>query len=332
MPAQGKKRKGYYIKSAKGKTARQSFDLGSGCKGFLITCNNGERHSHEATLEAYRVLNEYAELKYGPETKENEEEEEDEDKEVNLEDALQKEVSSIKELNSKGAARRFQRLKCRIKSCIFIQTTLSDPNELSDSIYEDLISTQVRKTKVCLRFIPVVRTCHASTEKIIETVKDVCKPIFVEQTEEKLIRFCFLWQVTANSSLNRDDIIPDLCTYVCSMREHITEYTDPEIAVNLRIIGNTCCISVLKNFSRFCKYNIDSIVKPVKEDDGEAVCDTKDEGAEPAQETKVKEKEDLTNQDSTTAVAESDEQSPPANGTEECQDEGGAKGDIGEKE
>jgi len=268
MPGQGKKRKGYYIKSAKGKSARQSNDLGTGCKGFLITCNNGERNSREATLEAYRVLNEYADLKYGPETKENEEED-DENGEVNLEDALQKEVSDIKESNSKGAARRFQRLKCKVKSCIFIQTELSDPNELSDSIYEDLIATQVRKTKICLKFIPVVRTCYASTEKIVEAAKEICKPIFVEQAEEKLIRFCFLWQVTANSSLNRDDVVLDLCKYVCSKQEHITEYTDPEIAVNIRIIGNTCCISVLKNFVRFCKYNIDSVVKPVKEEDGE---------------------------------------------------------------
>jgi len=263
MPGQGNKRKGYYIKCAKGKAARMSNDLGPGLKGYLISCNNPERNSREATMEAYRILNEYADLKYGPEMKEPEDD--DENEEINLEDALKKEVSDIKESNSKGAARRFQRYKCKIKSCIFIQTALADPNELLESIYEDLIATQIRKTKVCLRFLPVTRTCYASTEKMIEAGKEVCKPIFVEQAEERIIRFCFMWQVTANSSLNRDDVVLELCRYVNSKQEHITEYTDPELAVHLRVVGNTCCISVLKNFVRYCKYNIDSVVKDVEE-------------------------------------------------------------------
>jgi len=274
MPGQGKKRKGYYIQAAKGKVARKCNDLRSGCKGFLVSCNNGKKNSHEATLEAYRILNEYGDLKYGAEKKEDDDD--DVGGDDNLEDALKKAVSEIKQSNAKGAARRFQRLNCKLNSCIFIQADLPDPTELIDTIYEDLLATQVRKTRRCLRFLPVHRTCYASREKIVETVKEVCKPIFVEQAEEKLFRFCFLWKVSANSSpLSREDIYEELCEYVFSKHQHTTDYTDPEIAINIHVIGNTCCIGVLTNYVKFCKYNIDIIVKdaPVKkakiQEDGE---------------------------------------------------------------
>jgi len=264
----GKKRKGYYIQSAKaGKHARggegnDKIHLRPGCKGYLITFN-GDRFSKEATLEAYRILNEYADQMYGPEKEEIKDEEHDED--INLEDALQKEVSEIKDANAKGTVRRFQRLQCKFKNIVFIESQLPDPSELLDKILADVLLTQVRKTKRILRFLPVVRTCHASTEEILKNVKEICRPIFVEQTDqsqpEKLIRFCFVWKVSCNSSLNRDDVLPELVRYVNSEREHPTDYVNPEIAVNMHSVGKFCFISVLKNFLKFNKYNIDSIVK-----------------------------------------------------------------------
>ena len=306
MPGQGKKRKGYYIQSAKGKV-RKCNDLRPGCKGFLISCNGGKHNCHEATLEAYRILNEYADIKYGPEKKEVEEE--DVDGDMNIEDALQKEVSDIKKSNAKGAPRRFQRMNCKINNSIFIQSDLQDPTELLDVIYEDIISTQIRKTKRCQKFLPVHQTCYASREKIVETVKEVCKPIFVEQGDtEKAYRFCFMWKVSSNSSpLSREEVYQEAVDYVYSKQKHIFDSTDPEIAINIHVIGNTCCVGVLRNYAKFNKYNIDMAVKDavaVKREDG----DTKDvEQVEPAPKEE-KEIKDVKKEEAGEETIENDEE------------------------
>ena len=55
-----KRKKNYYVQRAH---KRGRYVLEPGLKGFLITCNNREK---EAVAEAYRLLNEYADLLYGP--------------------------------------------------------------------------------------------------------------------------------------------------------------------------------------------------------------------------------------------------------------------------
>lgn len=58
---QSRKRKGrYYHQGAK--KARYN-KLDAGMKGIMITCNNRER---EALKEAYNILEEYADILYGP--------------------------------------------------------------------------------------------------------------------------------------------------------------------------------------------------------------------------------------------------------------------------
>ena len=43
---------------------RKCFRLDAGMKGFLITCNNNEKR---AVQDGYKLLNEYADMMYGPE-------------------------------------------------------------------------------------------------------------------------------------------------------------------------------------------------------------------------------------------------------------------------
>ena len=64
-----KRKKGYYQKCAQGgKRGRYQPTLAVGMRGFLITCSN--RAEKDATRDAYKILNEYADELYGPEFKE----------------------------------------------------------------------------------------------------------------------------------------------------------------------------------------------------------------------------------------------------------------------
>lgn len=251
-----RKKKSYYIVS---KRPRHMENLRPGKHGFVVTCMD-IRHRKNTITEVYSILNEYADRLYGPEdiisTKDDEEEGEE-----NLEDALQKEVSDIKTANSKGAVRRFQNLPTKGKNVIFISTTLEDPTFLLNEIYNDLITTQIKKTKYCLRFLPVIATCYAKTDEIIKTVKQIIEPIFVEQEEHEVKKFCVVWKTRCNNAVKRDDVLPPILDFIFSKVEHKTDYNNPEIAVNIDVIGNTCCIGLLHNFVKFRKYNIDMVVE-----------------------------------------------------------------------
>jgi tRNA acetyltransferase TAN1 len=65
MSSAQKRKKGYYIQSAKGKKVKYGRPkLDFGMRGMLITCNKYER---ETIAEAHNLFNEYAEEMYGPE-------------------------------------------------------------------------------------------------------------------------------------------------------------------------------------------------------------------------------------------------------------------------
>jgi len=244
---------------AKNKRPRTEEILRPGRQGFLITCANVHERKN-TVMEAYRILNEYADKKYGPENiLQNNNDDEDEDE--NIEDALQKEVSGIKSSNAKGAERRFQSLPTKSKNTIFINANIEDPTSLLNEIFEDLISSQIKKTRTCLRFLPVMYTCYAKTDEIIKCAKKCIEPVFVNQTELEIIRFCIVWKTRCNNSLKRDDVLPPLVDYIFSEVEHITDYNAPQLVVNIDVVGNICCIGLLKNFMEFKKYNIDLVVQ-----------------------------------------------------------------------
>lgn len=58
-----KRPKSYYVQLAKKQKSHHNF-LRPGLTGFLCTCNDRER---ECVLEAYNILNEYADQMYGKE-------------------------------------------------------------------------------------------------------------------------------------------------------------------------------------------------------------------------------------------------------------------------
>ena len=258
MPESKKRKKNYY-KVISNKRSRNSEELRPGMQGYVITYNNFKERRN-TVHEAYRILNEYADIKYGPENPVKAEDDDD-NNEINLETALQKEVSDIKKANAKGAPRRFENVSTKAKNVIFIKTNIPEIPELLDEIYADLLSTQIKKTKYCLRFLPVVCTCYAKTDNIIKCTKQCVESVFVEQFQHKIIRFCIVWKTRCNNSVKRDDVLPPILDYIYSKKEHVTDYNDPEIVMNIDVIGNICCIGFLRNYVKFKKYNIDLIVQ-----------------------------------------------------------------------
>ena len=122
MPSEKRKaRKQAYFKAVK-KTRKYEAGrvLKEGMAGFLLTCNNREK---EAVREAYNILNEYADVLYGPESKAEDQKEDVLDCD-DIDSALDKEKESLQtETTAEKGERRFQQVESGANNCIFIKTS-----------------------------------------------------------------------------------------------------------------------------------------------------------------------------------------------------------------
>ena len=253
MSSNRKRKRCYYISSSNPKKAKSFEELKSGLKGFLITCGSDERRT---TLEAYALLNEYADKLYGPEIATNENESEN-DEDDDIEKSLKRQVDDLKSI--KDRKRRFQRVPVKAKNIVFIRTSVENPSQLLLNIFNDIKDTQIKKTKKCLRFLPVMDTCNAKVEHILKTAKPIITKIFHEVSEG--FTYSIMWKIRCNDSIKRDDILPLLIDYMNSVNHtHRTDYSNPNFVLHFDVVGPVCFISLLQDFFKYKKYNLDNLV------------------------------------------------------------------------
>ena len=177
-----------------------------------------------------------------------------------IEKAMAKEASEIKDKTP--AQRRFQNVDCKAKNCIFIKTTLDSPTEVAHAILADLDKTKVQKTRHAIRMLPVEATCKAVMKNIEETAQNLFKAYF--ETEFGVgIKYSSVCKIRNNQSISRMAILPNLGRIIKEMNPlHSLCYDEPDLVILIEIIRNICCISVIKDFFRFRKYNLHEVVKP----------------------------------------------------------------------
>ncbi|XP_045212610.2 THUMP domain-containing protein 1-like [Mercenaria mercenaria] len=264
----GKKRpKSYYIKcAAGGKKVKKTNIISAGMKGFLVTCNKYER---ETVREMYNLLNEYADVMYGPEldntatkaadTSDNDSDEED------IEKAMAKETSAIKQASI--GERRFQNTDTKCNNVIFIRTTLEDPCRLAHEIFRDIQDKQVQKARYAIRMLPVAAICTPVTKDIEQTLKTVLAPHF--ETEFGVgINYTAACKIRNNNSVSKNMILPLLGKLIKEMNPlHRLCHDEPDLVIIIEVIQKACCFSVVKDYFKFRKYNLHEIIKKPIEDE-----------------------------------------------------------------
>lgn len=227
-------------------------------EGILITCNMNER---KCTAEAFNLLNEYAEQLYGPEklqenagSSSDEEEAEEEDVDV----ALKKEVAQLQASGIKQE-RRFQALDSGANNVIFIRTQNLESDKLVHHILSDLHTTKKKKSRVILRMLPVTGTCKAFQEDMVKYLTTFLEPWFKTPN-------CATYQIAfkaRNSSHNkRDEIIKSIAGLVGKLNpKNKVDLTNPELTIIVEVIKAVCCISVVKDYTLYRKYNVQEVVK-----------------------------------------------------------------------
>ncbi|XP_069839908.1 THUMP domain-containing protein 1 isoform X1 [Dendropsophus ebraccatus] len=274
----GKKRaKAQYVGNAKRHRGGRQLEVGM--QGILITCNMSER---KCVGEAYSLLNEYGDLLYGAEKlcdKEDKlsgsEEENDDDAEA----ALKKEVEQIRTSTEKNL-RRFQSVESGANNVVFIRTLNVEPEKLVHHILKDLYTTKKRKTRVILRMLPVTGTCKAFPEDLKKYAETFFQPWFKAPNKGT---FQIVYKARNNNHMNRDEVIKELAGIVGNLNpENKVDLTNPEHTIVVEIIKNVCCLSVVKDYALFRKYNLQEVVKSIGEEKPQDPAG--DEGKEKAQE------------------------------------------------
>ncbi|XP_060947893.1 THUMP domain-containing protein 1 [Limanda limanda] len=248
-----RKRYGHHGKRWKG-----SRELEVGMEGILITCNMNER---KCTAEAFNLLSEYAEELLGPEKlQENtggsssDEEAEEEDVEV----ALKKEVAQLKASGAKQQ-RRFQAMESGANNVIFIRTQNLESDKLVHHILSDLHTTKKKKSRVILRMLPVTGTCKAFQDDMVKYLTTYLESWFKTPN-------CATYQIAfkaRNSSHNkRDEIIKSIAELVGKLNpNNKVDLTNPELTIIVEVIKTVCCLSVVKDYSLYRKYNVQEVIK-----------------------------------------------------------------------
>lgn len=254
-----KRSKKRFVAGQQKKRWKGSRELEVGMQGILITCNMNER---KCTAEAFNLLNEYADKLYGPEklfhgngsSSEEEEAEEEEDVDV----ALKKEVSQLQASGAKQE-RRFQALDSGANNVIFIKTQNLESDKLVHHILSDLHTTKKKKSRVILRMLPVTGTCKAFQEDMLKYLTTFLEPWFKAPN-------CATYQIAfkaRNSSHNkRDEIIKSIAGLVGKLNpKNKVDLTNPELTIIVEVIKAVCCISVVKDYTLYRKYNVQEVVK-----------------------------------------------------------------------
>lgn len=277
----GKKRYG----GGHGKRWKASRELEVGMQGVLITCNMNER---KCTSEAYNLLSEYADELYGPEKLHSTEgSSEEEDEEEDVEAALKKEVEQLKGSAQTKQQRRFQALESGANNVIFIRTHNLESDKLVHHILSDLHTTKKKKSRVILRMLPVTGTCKAFQEDMLKFLSSFLEPWFKTPNAAS---YQIVFKARNSSHNKRDDIIKAIAGLVGKLNpKNKVDLTNPELTIIVEVIKAVCCVSVVRDYTLFRKYNVQEVAKEETAKPEER----KEETSKEAEETKEETNKDI---------------------------------------
>nr|XP_009937538.1 PREDICTED: THUMP domain-containing protein 1 [Opisthocomus hoazin] len=188
------------------------------------------------------------------------EKEEDED---DVEAALKKEVGQIR-ASTEQKLRRFQSVESGANNVVFIRTRGIEPENLVHHILKDMHATKKKKTRVILRMLPISGTCKAFMEDMKKYTETFFEPWFKAPNKGT---FQIVYKARNNSHMSREEVIKELAGIVGSLNpENKVDLNNPQYTIVVEIIKNVCCLSVVRDYVLFRKYNLQEVVKSNKDD------------------------------------------------------------------
>ncbi len=131
---------------------------------------------------------------------------------------------------------------------------MSDPGSLVHAIFNETITSKKAKSRYIMRLLPVIGTCKASEDKIKKLAEEVLVPYFADSVGHT---FCIQIKIRNNGSMSRQALIPLLADVIKTLNPTNQANLDaPDYVINIDILRAVCCLSVLKDFAKFRKFNL----------------------------------------------------------------------------
>ncbi|XP_039284244.1 THUMP domain-containing protein 1 isoform X4 [Nilaparvata lugens] len=174
-----------------------------------------------------------------------------------IEDELEREVKSLKK-STKSGERRFQVVESGANCCVFIKAKIPDPVKLAATIMEDVASTKTQKTRYLIRLLPVEVTCKA----YMDSIKKAADSLFDKYFKCEPTTFAIVYNKRNNDNLLRDEVIQSLAVLVEDKNIlHKVDLRQARLTVVVEVIKSICCLSVVPDFFKYCKYNLMQLSK-----------------------------------------------------------------------
>ncbi|CAO3607296.1 unnamed protein product [Cunninghamella blakesleeana] len=230
--------------------------------GVLVMCTRGREQ--RAVKEAINLFNQYADELY-PETKtDNKEVEEEKDVKEDIEDSIAKELAELKESKSKSSVKkRFTYIATGTDCLVFIKTCDEiEPSKFIHDILIDMQEKQVKKTRYISRLLPVQKTCHANLPEIEREAKLVISPQFSAMKDENDNIISKSFSVNARirncSKIDRMEVTKAFASAVGL--PHKVDLKEPDYVIIVEICQTICMMSVVSDFGKLRKYNLESLL------------------------------------------------------------------------
>mmetsp|Transcript_46034 Transcript_46034/g.87834 ORF Transcript_46034/g.87834 Transcript_46034/m.87834 type:complete len:329 (-) Transcript_46034:100-1086(-) len=245
----GKSKRGKYMDN-RGKSGAA---IPHNTRGFFLSCENGKEA--KTAHQMIGALKELHEELCPSKTKEEESKEEVAD----IQASLASEIAELKE--DKGKA-LFSKLEHQSgKGLCFIKMAWSEegptPSELALKLMEDIKSKRERKSRFCMRFVPVEHTCYASKEEISKAADDLVAKHFASGEGVTPLKFSVMFEVRASGPFERMEVIDMVAKKVPA--PHTVDLTNPDRTIMVSCVKSVCLLSVITRYNELCKYNCNTL-------------------------------------------------------------------------
>ncbi|KAI8375857.1 hypothetical protein BD560DRAFT_392121, partial [Blakeslea trispora] len=230
---------------------KSSFNITPDMAGVIVMCSRNKES--RAVKEAMDILSRYGDELYPIEVAQEEESDDD------LEASIAKEVAALKKPKEK---KRFANITTGTDCVVFIRVSPPiEPVKLVHHMLTDLTEKQIKTTRYISRYLPVEKTCQANIPDITKTAQSVFEPHFNQKDSQDQIvsrKFAIACRVRNCNKLERMDVINALAALVGP--SHKVDLKDPELTVIVEVCQNICMLSVVHDFNKLKKYNIESLL------------------------------------------------------------------------
>lgn len=227
-------------------------------KGFLITYYGGPYDQHPARIaEAISIFNTYADKVHQSE-------------------------------DGKQCFFKHKLVGQPHSSPIFIETDMSNPSVLVDSIYADLQTvnpseTCIEAVKKWIRVLPVDTTCAAEHDDILQSVRNLVEPLLTDSGGS--VRFkVALQEVASRRKMNMNKgynvLYEKISKYVTS-RACGARKDDADAIINVKSFDEVSCVSLLWKFREFKDYSVVKVLNEKNEQQKKSLSDVMKSGETP---------------------------------------------------